>query len=88
MNKASRLLLNKLLPIYNHSEAARIAFMVTEHLTAPAAINRVLNKEKELTAEQQSLLEQYLERLLKNEPVQYVLNEAWFCGLKFSQCEK
>ena len=28
-------------------------------------------------------MKQYLDRLLQHEPVQYVLNEAWFCGLKF-----
>jgi release factor glutamine methyltransferase len=36
-----------------------------------------------LSAEQATLLESYLQRLLTHEPVQYVLNEAWFCGLKF-----
>lgn len=45
--------------------------------------DRAANPEKQLSAEQaqeQSLL---LERLLTHEPVQYVLGEAWFCGLKF-----
>jgi len=36
-----------------------------------------------LTTAMRVLLEQQVSRLLNQEPLQYVLNEAWFCGFRF-----
>lgn len=54
-----------------------------EHLTGTKKTDRISQSNKELTPEQEDLLKGYLERLLQYEPIQYVLNEAWFCGLRF-----
>lgn len=45
--------------------------------------DRVANPDKQLSDEQSQEQSLLLERLLTHEPVQYVLGEAWFCGLKF-----
>jgi release factor glutamine methyltransferase len=74
---------NQLRTIYEGSEAENISDWVIEHLTGTKRTDRVIHKEKMISPEQESQLKQYLDRLLQHEPVQYVLNEAWFCGLKF-----
>ena len=44
---------------------------------------QVKNKVPYLTCTQLEDLDAITERLKKNEPVQYVLGEAWFAGMKF-----
>jgi len=53
-----------------------------ENLTGSKKAERMLYKNSAITAKEELLLKQYSERLLRHEPVQYVLQEAWFCGLK------
>ena len=43
----------------------------------------MLYKNSAITSGEELQLHQYAERLLQHEPVQYVLNETWFCGFKF-----
>ncbi|RYH14765.1 peptide chain release factor N(5)-glutamine methyltransferase [archaeon] len=74
----------RLSAIYAEGEAATISDWVIEHITGSKVSERALNPRKELTPEQASRQNHYLERLLTHEPVQYVLGEAWFCGLKFA----
>jgi release factor glutamine methyltransferase len=54
-----------------------------ESLTGWKKIDRVLNKQLPLLPDTISLLEKYTAELLEHRPVQYVLNESWFYGLKF-----
>lgn len=54
-----------------------------ESLTGSKKAERMVYKNSAITANEESLLKQYTERLLQHEPVQYILQEAWFCGLKF-----
>ncbi len=75
--------LYRLKQIYDHREAATITDLVIENITGFRASDRVLNKNFLLTAEQQNSLTSYQIDLLKHKPVQYVLNEAWFAGMKF-----
>ena len=76
------LLLNKLRSIYSREEADTITDWTMEHLTGSKKAERMIYKNEKITAGEESQLHQYIERLMSNEPVQYVLNEAWFCGLK------
>ena len=76
------LLLNKLRSIYSREEADTITDWTMEHLTGSKKAERMIYKNEKITADEESKLQQYVERLMTNEPVQYVLNEAWFCGLK------
>lgn len=52
-------------------------------LTSYSFTERRLHKDNVLTTEDIETLKSQKERLLKQEPVQYVLGEAWFCDLKF-----
>ncbi|HNK61372.1 MAG TPA: peptide chain release factor N(5)-glutamine methyltransferase [Chitinophagaceae bacterium] len=83
VQEASYLLTNKLRIIYDESEATTIAEMVMENLTGSPRVERMKYKHVELSKDETNKLNHYLERLLKNEPVQYILNEAWFGGFKF-----
>src|SRR4030095_9566086 len=76
------LLLNSLRSIYSREEADTIADWTMEHLTGSKKSERMIYKNEKITTGEESQLHQYIDRLMSNEPVQYVLNEAWFCGLK------
>jgi release factor glutamine methyltransferase len=54
-----------------------------EHLTGSKKAERMIYKNAAITGKEEQQLQQIAERLLSHEPVQYVLNESWFCGLKF-----
>lgn len=83
IKEANQHITDRLGTIYERSEAANISDWLIEYLTGSKRTDRLAQKEKLLTAEQELLLDQYIDRLLQHEPIQYVLNEAWFCGLKF-----
>jgi len=76
------LLLNNLRTVYSREEADTITDWTMEHLTGSKKAERMIYKNEKITADEERQLHQYLGRLMANEPVQYVLSEAWFCGLK------
>ena len=74
---------NGLKAIYPEGEAGSIADWVVEYITGAKKTDRITYKDQKLDPKQEQQFAQSLQRLLSNEPVQYILNEAWFCGLKF-----
>lgn len=69
--------------IYEEREAENIADWVFEKITG---INRLQRTTDKLTRTEDAaarLLDEALVRLLQHEPVQYVLNEAWFYKMNF-----
>lgn len=82
IHQATQQLTFQLLHIYEEREARNIAGLVMEKITEWKRIDRVVNKHVPLSPDKQQLLGWYTEELLSHKPVQYVLNEAWFCGLK------
>lgn len=83
IQEATYYLLNKLRGIYPDEEAGPITDWVMEYLTGSKKAERMIYKHASITAQEETQLEQLTARLLQYEPVQYVLNESWFCGLKF-----
>jgi len=83
IQEAKKQLTEELKTIYEEREAANISEWVMEGLTGTKKYDRIIYKNKPLSPEQELRFQQYHKRLLFHEPVQYVLNEAWFCGLKF-----
>jgi release factor glutamine methyltransferase len=81
LQESQQYLIAQLSPLYDAREASNIAHWVLEHLTGWKKIDRLVHKEDPLSAEQNTLLEQYIAELLTHKPVQYVLREAWFYGL-------
>lgn len=74
----------RLAQVYNEGEAKAIARMVYEMRYGLSLSDIFLGKINQLTADDQAELEKILQRLLQNEPVQYVLGETEFCGRLFS----
>lgn len=70
--------------VYDVREARNIAGLVVEHLTGLSRTERILQKESLISEQDQEKLRAYLHELLQGRPVQYVLKEAWFAGLRFS----
>jgi len=63
--------------IYPKEEAANITSLVFENITGRTPISSG-DYAAALTEEQSKRLEEIQQRLLNNEPVQYILQEAWF----------
>lgn len=82
IQEARQGLIRQLSSIYDTREAANIADWVLEHLTGLKKIDRLVHRDRPLTEEQSTLLHSYTTQLLTHRPVQYVLQEAWFAGLR------
>jgi release factor glutamine methyltransferase len=60
-----------------------MAQWVIEDVTQLRGIRMVMDRFRVLTSHQEELIDQYAERLLRHEPIQYVLGYAEFYGLQF-----
>lgn len=69
--------------IYDPREAANITDWVLESLTGLGRSARLVKAGEPLSAAQESRLTGFIPDLLRYRPVQYVLEEAWFHGLRF-----
>ncbi len=83
IREASFFLLNQLRTIYPEGEAGNITDWVMEHITGSSKTERMLYKNEAITADEERRIIDYSKRLLQQEPVQYILQEAWFYGNKF-----
>lgn len=81
--EAGKYITEQLKKIYEAGESASISDLVLEHLTGKNRTDRSSGIQSSLSAVLNEKLENILTRLLKHEPVQYILNESWFGGLKF-----
>lgn len=88
IHQAYQQLLFQLYEIYDDSEAHNIADWVMEHITEWKRIDRIVNKEFPLSVQKEEQLKKFTAELLNHRPVQYVLGEAWFAGIKFYVNEK
>jgi release factor glutamine methyltransferase len=84
VSAAARYLQQQIQPVYGDGEAAAISSLVIEHITGLEKTDRALSKDLTVTTIQAAEIEKLIPRLLAHEPVQYVLGESWFCGLRFS----
>jgi len=82
IHQASQQLLFQLYHMYDQREASNISDLVMEKVTEWKRIDRIVNKEVSLSREKEELLAFYISQLSEHKPVQYVLNEAWFYGMK------
>ncbi len=83
IQEAYKKLLFQLYELYDNREAANIADMVIEFVTGQRKTDRIIYKTIPLNFEQQEQLENLTQELLQYKPVQYVLKESWFSGMKF-----
>jgi release factor glutamine methyltransferase len=67
--------------IYNKNEAESIAFLLMEYLYQ--ATRTQILVDKKITNFDEILLKTYIDRLLKHEPIQYLIGQAHFYGYEF-----
>jgi release factor glutamine methyltransferase len=72
---------SQLQTIYAEREASNIVHLVMEFITGQKRIDRLMNSDKEIDADEAAAFKNITPRLLNHEPVQYVLGEAWFYGM-------
>src|SRR5690349_14636430 len=72
IQQAYQQLLLKLYELYDDREAINISDIVIENVTGFRKIDRIMNKQFPLNAQQQELLEDYANALMQHKPVQYV----------------
>jgi release factor glutamine methyltransferase len=75
--------INELSSVYQKEESEALLIMVLEYLTGWSRMKVLTHPDLELTALQDSELRQITSALKEGEPIQYLLAEAWFYGLKF-----
>jgi release factor glutamine methyltransferase len=83
VKEANNITVHHLSAIYPEGESRTISNWVIEHITGTPYKERYYQAEAVLNAEQRDQLDQITRRLLTHEPIQYILQESWFCGLKF-----
>jgi len=83
IQQAYKQLLFSLYDLYDNREAANIANWVIEYVTNQTKIDRIVYPNIPLNEEQITNLELITNQLLAQIPVQHILGEAWFSGMKF-----
>ncbi|MBT1706034.1 peptide chain release factor N(5)-glutamine methyltransferase [Chryseosolibacter indicus] len=68
---------------YDREEAQYIALLLLEHVLGLTRTQLLAEKQIESTPGQEALLKEAVERLNRQEPIQYILKEASFFGRKF-----
>jgi release factor glutamine methyltransferase len=79
--EAEQRLASDLQIIYSNRESGQLASWVMEKITGLQRVDRLLQKNQPLTADQEEHWVLINTRMLQHEPIQYVLNEAPFMGL-------
>jgi len=82
LQEAQQVLTQALSTLYDAREASNITGWVLEYLTGWSRVDRIVHKQEHLQAAQEQQLRQYRAELLTHKPVQYVLHEAWFDGMR------
>jgi release factor glutamine methyltransferase len=82
IHEANMRLIFQLYGVYDNREAGNIADLVMEKITGWKRIDRVTSKHVKMSSVMVQQLDHYTNELLTHKPVQYVLNEAWFAGMK------
>lgn len=76
-------IVSQLSSIYDREEAISIAKLLIENVAGLSGTELLMRQNDELSASQLQQMESYLIRLMSFEPLQYVLQTAWFMGLPF-----
>jgi release factor glutamine methyltransferase len=79
---ASKKLIRELSAIYDERESSAIADWILEHLTGWKKSERMINKKSQLREPAMEKLQSITQQLTAHKPVQYVLKEAYFHGMK------
>jgi len=82
VQSAFTLIINTLEPLQGAREAGNIAHILLEHITGMGKMDRIVYKDRPLSADQETQLNHSLILLQQHQPIQYVIGKAWFYGLE------
>lgn len=74
---------NELENLYEKEEVNRFFLMILEHLHQMQRVDLVIHPNYEISSEKLDNWNRILEDLKTEKPIQYILGESWFYGLKF-----
>ena len=83
VDEARKKIVESINATYYRDEAKNIAELLLEHVTNLPLIERIIKKSESLSAKQEELLLESIRRLQNHEPIQYIINECWFAGMRF-----
>jgi release factor glutamine methyltransferase len=84
MLKTKKLLREKLSSIYAPSETESLISLILEHVTGYKRLQLHLNQSEQLPEPKIMQIMEIVNRLLIHEPIQYIIGETEFYGLKFT----
>lgn len=84
MKTTIALLRKRLQPIYGERETEAIIRLIFEHLKGWRPVDIILHSDDELSEFITNKIAEILRRLLRHEPIQYIIGKAYFYGLEFS----
>ena len=82
LSEAEQLITQELNKVYEESESRNIAQLVIEDCTLLSNTERMLSKNREVTAQEETKIHQHIKRLLLHEPIQYIMQKTWFYGME------
>ena len=83
MKTISKLINDNLSGCYSVGEVSALTRIIASEVLGVAQMAFYLKDDIALTAEQEALLDNAIERLKNHEPIQYILGYSDFCGLRF-----
>lgn len=72
-----------LLPLYDKQEASALTRIICQEMLGQSPVDYFLGKDIALSANQKIFLQSILSRLKEFEPIQYIQQQAPFCGRRF-----
>jgi release factor glutamine methyltransferase len=82
LGEAEKYIQQQLATVYDEVESTNIARLVLEDCTSFSRNEILLQRQDEINNEQEEKIAAAIKRLQQHEPVQYVLQKAWFYGLE------
>ena len=83
IQEAYLLVKRRLATLYDTREAENIADMLIEFCTEITRTERIITKNKLLSIDHEQLLMKSIDRLINHEPIQYIIEKAWFYRHEF-----
>jgi release factor glutamine methyltransferase len=83
VNEARKEIVKATTHIYDKDEANNVAELLIESITKLPRSERIIKRSESLSTSQNQLLQSSISRLQQHEPIQYIINESWFAGMKF-----
>jgi len=82
-DEARREIIKAIGHLYEQGESINIAELLLENITRLPTSERIVKRKDTLPISQKESVYSSILRLREHEPVQYIINEAWFAGMRF-----